>query len=91
MFRRLTKTPTSFEFAVLKWIFLPVIAVAMGYVLINLTTDRHACKSICYEKGFSDYRYNTRGNAPSNSCFCLTEEESKLTRRIPKGTPVPIQ
>lgn len=87
MFRNTTKKPTSFELLLLKWVFLPVFIIILGYALIGNTKNRRSCERVCHQNGYADFRYVSRGS----TCSCLTEEESAMKNRIPKGTPVSIR
>ena len=84
------KNPTSFEFKIFKWVLFPLIALALLSTLFDVSEGRAKCESVCLEKGYYDFRYTPSGRygAISESCHCLTEEESNIKNRIPKGTQV---
>lgn len=84
------KEPTSFETVIFKWIFIPVLVYGLYSTFSSVSDGREKCENICYEKGYHDVRYKPSGryNIEPESCHCLTEEESNVKTRIPKGTPV---
>lgn len=91
MYQRLPdKEPTSFEIALLKWIFIPLFVYGLYASCSSVSGGRKKCERICNEKGYHDFRYKPRGryNIESEACHCLTEEESAVENRIPKGTQV---
>lgn len=90
MFRRPVKDPTPSEIGILKWVFVPVIVVSIVLLLFDFSTAHSKCEDVCLEKGFADSRYTPssgRSGSPE-TCHCLTEEESRIKNRIPKGTRV---
>lgn len=91
MFKNTANKSKSFELLLLKWVFLPVFIVFLGYALIGNTKNRRSCERVCHQNGYADFRYVSRGSTSFSPCFCLTEEESAMKNRIPKGTPVSIR
>ena len=89
-FRFPDKTPTLFELRIFKWIFLPIIFLGILMMLLEITEGRSKCKEICEQKGYPGLRYtpeSSYGIRP-HKCHCLTAEELKIKKGIPKGTRV---
>lgn len=84
------KEPTSFELGILKWIFIPVVALLMLNMCSNVSRELKKCESICKEKGYYDARYkpSDRFGASPSACYCLTKEESKLENRYLNGEKI---
>ncbi|WGL18331.1 hypothetical protein PVT68_08555 [Microbulbifer bruguierae] len=84
------KEPVGFEIAIFKWVFLPVMALGAFAVFSDISEGRSKCEAICMERGFHGFRYTPSGRygIGGNNCYCLTEEESNMKKRIPKGTQV---
>lgn len=82
--------PTSLEQIIFKWVFLPILACGLLYILFQFIQGDNKCESICMKKGFHDFRYipRSRVSLGNYKCYCLTEEESKIKNPIPKGTRV---
>ena len=72
---------------------LPVIFLLAFALMYFITRGDRQCNNICEEKGYAGYRYNAPGRYGSNPgfCTCLTEEETKIKKRVPKGTTLPMQ
>ena len=78
------KKPTPFELWILKWIVFPLVLLFLFVTLLRATERRWECSRICKDKGFYSYSYQHR----SDSCVCITEEESKAGNLVPNGTRV---
>jgi hypothetical protein len=70
-------------------VLIAVLGTALLAALIVVTKQNHECRSFCVGKGFVGARFTpqTRG-VPRATCHCLTQEESEMVRRVPKGTEV---
>lgn len=84
------KQPAGFELTILKWVFLPILALCLLSMCRTVSEERTRCEAICLDRGFADYRYIPEGRygVGGNSCSCLTEAESLIDNRIPKGVRV---
>ena len=71
----------------LKWLLIP--AGFLLYMLIKMDIGKSKCTDACKLKGFEHIRYqperNSRYDHTPEHCICLTEEESQIKKRIPKG------
>lgn len=64
----------------LRWILIPTVPV--------IGNASSKCSSACIENGYVDFRYvppDRRSGNSHSKCYCLTEDEAKVKRRIPKG------
>ena len=86
----LDKEPVSFEVKIFKWVFLPFFVIALFLMFFDVSEGRNKCENICLKKEYPDFRYtpSDRYGIGGNTCHCLTEEESNIRNRIPKGTRV---
>jgi hypothetical protein len=84
------KEPTIFELRILKWVFLPILAIGIISIVVKDMSGMNKCESICKERSFAGYRYkpSDKYNIESEACHCLTEEETNVKDRVPKGTRV---
>lgn len=73
----------------LKWL-LAIAIITLLVIFIDISKGRFKCDSICKEKGFHDFRYIPSGRygIGGNNCYCLTKEESDMSKRTPMGTKV---
>lgn len=89
----INKTPTSFEIWILKWIFLPLIALGLILYVWDAVYGKYECNSICKEKGFYESNYSAKsfgrvGLVTGDKCFCLTEEQASLENKFNIGARV---
>lgn len=77
----------NIDFFSLKWLILPVGVLL--YALLNMESGKSDCQSACLVEGYEHIRYQpkyrSKFNTTPESCTCLTEQESQLKTRIPKG------
>jgi hypothetical protein len=68
----ITRKPTSLEWWIFKWIFLPVAGLTILSSFVMQSVDLRRCKQACAKAGY-EFRYYTpqsRGNL-ENKCFCV--------------------
>jgi hypothetical protein len=88
---RITEERTSFEWAIMKWVFIPVFTVLFLWALIGITIERNKCSNICEEKGFYTISYKPANRLGPSSCYCISKEEyfeSKSKNRLAKGVQI---
>lgn len=87
--KNMTNQYIDFEIITLK-ILIVITTVTLLLMFFHISKDRFSCDSICKEKGFHDFRYipSVRYGIGGNNCYCLTEEESNMSKRTPMGTKV---
>ena len=83
MFRK----PVDMKHLSPKWLIIP--AGLLLYLLLQMEEGKSNCKNACEVEGYNHFRYQpeyrSKYNATPERCTCLTEEESKIKSRIPKG------
>lgn len=82
---------TGFATKILNWVFLPIIILSVVLALFGESNKRNKCETTCKELGYFGCRYTPAYNRYGTSeqkCHCLTEEETKITNKIPQGTHV---
>ena len=64
------------------------------FSILQGQSRRGHCEDECAESGYVDFRYvpqstgrHTKVTTPEQ-CYCLTQEESEVTDRIPLGTKI---
>jgi hypothetical protein len=67
--RTIDKEPVAFELWIFKWVFLPVVVLALLFVLIANDLNVRRCKAHCAAQGSDSYIYALR-NVP-NRCECV--------------------
>ncbi len=71
----------------LKWLLIP--AAALLFMMLKMEVGKKDCVEACKLKGYAHIRYQPARSSKYNStpehCTCLTEKESKIKKRIPKG------
>jgi hypothetical protein len=77
----ITRKPTSIEWWLFKWIFLPVFGVSIFIVLVYQSVNLKECKNICASKGFEFNSYTPPNRAGvGEKCFCT--DSSKATKDL---------
>lgn len=82
--------PTDFEFAIFKWLAVPLVLIAVVALLVNTSSQSRQCKKACHAEGYAKHRYQPSGRygVPAAACYCLTAEEAKIKNRIIKGRQI---
>jgi hypothetical protein len=81
---------------VAKWIekhqikFFIVIGLVFFYIFINDSYERNLCENKCMKSGYYSFRFKPDGRYSDEACYCLSEEESKIKDKIPKGKKIGI-
>ena len=81
---KMTLVALSFLFLYLAWTFW------------DRGQDKKKCAALCEIEGFPHVRYvpdggGRGGPAEPARCFCLTEEESTVRGKIPRGVEIPLE
>lgn len=85
--------PTGFETFIAKWLVVPLMLIAVSWMLFGVSSNSQQCKKACYADGFLGHRYQPQSlrNGVSSVCFCLTAEEAADSERIHKGQRIKFQ
>ena len=77
---------------IIKWAVISIVLYILFLMFSSLVKGRSKCETICLEKGFPSFSYaptsHGRYSTTRESCSCISEEESKVKNRLPKGTRV---
>ena len=67
----ISKPPVRFELWIAKWIFFPIVLVALIWLSALMSIDRHRCVRACESAGyaFTDYTPQVR-YATHSVCTC---------------------
>ena len=68
-----SRTPTDFELAIFRRLFLPVLVLGGLFGYIASIEDRCQCRRICEERQFHDYDYVTP--YAGAACYCVSMEQ----------------
>jgi len=82
------KTPTQFEISVLKWIIKWLVIPTFFLIIFSWCKGWYTCKSICNDKGFTDYQYSAGLRFQPESCHCFAENGVKVRDEATVGVRV---
>lgn len=88
---RITEERTTFEWAIMKWVFILACIVLFLWALIGVTIKRNKYSNICEEKGFYTFTFKRANKSGPSSCYCISKEEyfeSKSSNRLAKGVQI---
>jgi hypothetical protein len=75
----ITRKPTSIEWWLFKWIFLPILGVGIFIALVNQSVNLKECKNICVSKGYEFSNYTPPNRVGfGEKCFCI--DTSKVSK-----------
>ena len=71
MFQRLPdRAPTSFEWKIFKWIFMPLIIAGLVMYFWRVSSGKWKCEAYCKEEGHTVSVYVPRDGVIPASCSC---------------------
>jgi len=71
----------------------PAVIFIASIILFFFARDayeRNLCETVCLANCFVSFRFVPRGRIHSYTCKCLTEDEAREIKIIPKGTTFEI-
>lgn len=79
-----TRKPTSFEWGIFKWFFIPLLSVGLIIALTSQSVTLERCKKACISSGY-EYRHytppNRAGVGEKCSCVATAEDEENKERK----------
>ena len=63
--------------------------------LLSFSWEQSKCEDFCQEKGYPGFRYRAphngrHRNSPAR-CDCLTEQDTKIKNKVPRGVEVDME